>query len=89
MALADTGSGPDVFGYLLNYGVLGILTILWLIGRIRTGADVAAATKRAEDAEQRERDMQNALRTEVVPALVRFTDTAARILDRDADRRHA
>lgn len=74
----------DVLGYLLNYGVLGLFAVLWLTNRIKTAADVTKAEARAEAAEARERALNDTLRTETMPALVRFTDTATRILDRDS-----
>lgn len=86
MLVADQVNGPDLVGYLLNYGILGVLTLLWLTGMVVNATLYKAAVARAEAAEQREREMQTALRAEVVPALVRFTDTATRILDRDAGR---
>lgn len=78
----DVGIDPGILG-LVNLGVLGVFTVAWLRGWVKTGADYAEQRTRAEAAEQRERDMQNALRTEVVPAMLRFTDTASRVLERD------
>lgn len=75
---------------IINYGALGALVILLLTRRLRTAGEVIDADartveerRRAEDAEARERAMAETLRTEVVPAMVRFTDIASRLLDRD------
>lgn len=78
---SDGNGGPDVVGYVLNYGVLGVITALWLAGRIKTGADVLAAVARAEAAEARERELNNVIRADVVPALTRVTELGARLLD--------
>lgn len=82
---AESGSGGiGDFAILLNYGVLGIVTLLWLTGRIETPKRGDKAEERATAAEARERELQDVLRHEVVPALVRFTETGSRILDREA-----
>lgn len=77
-------SDPIVSGIalLLNYGILGLVTILWLTGRIETPKRGDAAERRAEASEAREHELELMLRTEVVPALTRFTEVAGRILDR-------
>lgn len=76
-AIADAG---DLVG-LLNYGILGILFVLWLRRSIRTAGEVAEAdartTKaesRAEAAEARERALYESIRSDVVPAMTRITD---------------
>lgn len=78
----DGGNGLGSLALLLNYGILGIVTLLWLTGRIETPKRGDAAERRAEAAEARERELELVLRTEVVPALTRFTEVAGRILDR-------
>jgi hypothetical protein len=80
------GSDLGELAVLINYGVLGIVTLLWLLGRIETPKRADQAEARALAAEQRERDLNATLRTDVVPALVQFTAAATRILDRDAGR---
>lgn len=84
LLIADAGGGSaNYVAILFNYGVLGVVTILWLLGKIETPRRAEIAEARATAAETRERAMQDTLRNEVVPALVRFTDTATRILERD------
>lgn len=84
--IAATGDGgtvavdPGILS-LLNLGVLGVFTVGWLRGWVKTGADYQAERAERQASEQRERDMQNALRTEVVPAMLRFADQAARVLE--------
>lgn len=78
----DGGSGLGDVAILLNYGVLGVFTLLWLTGRIEGPKRADRAELRAEAAEARERELQKTLRDEVVPAMLRFTETATRILDR-------
>jgi hypothetical protein len=82
LAQASDGGIGD-FAILFNYGVLGVVTLLWLTGRIETPKRGDRAEERATAAEARERELQDVLRHEVVPALVRFTETGSRILDRD------
>lgn len=84
VAQANDGDGSTIgdFAILFNYGVLGIVTLLWLTGRIKTGADVEKAEARAIAAEAERRELANVLRTDVVPAMVKFTEAGQRILDR-------
>lgn len=70
-------------GYILNFGILGVFTVLWLLGKIKTAGDVTKAEARADKAEQAKADLEESLRTDVVPAMTRFTDVASRILDRE------
>lgn len=84
LGAAEGGGSPDVTALvgLINYGVLGALTILWLARRIVTAGELAQAVARAEAAETRERELERAFRAELVPAVIRFTDTATRVLER-------
>lgn len=77
----------DALG-LVNYGILGVLFYLWVTRRIATAGEVrdadartVKAEERAEAAEARERALADVTRAELVPAVVRFTDTAARMLE--------
>lgn len=81
---AEGSDGIGEFAILFNYGVLGVVTLLWLLGRIETPRRGDTAEARAEAAEERERHMQDTMRGEVIPALIRFTETATRLLDRDS-----
>lgn len=82
-AAGDSAAADPLIGYVLNFGVLGVVTVLWITNRIKTAGDVAKAEARAEAAENRERTLNDTIRVDVVPAMVRFTDTATRILDRE------
>lgn len=80
--LADQGGGSDL-ALLLNYGVLGLVTILWLTGRLETPKRADKAEERAAAAEGRLEALEESLRRDVVPAMTRMTEVGARILDRD------
>lgn len=76
-------AGSDVgWERLLNYGVLGIFTVLLATGRLESPkrADRAELALTAE--RQAKSDLEAVFRSDVVPAMTRFTDVAARILDR-------
>lgn len=79
----DATAADPLIGYVLNFGILGVVTVLWITNRIKTAADVTKAEARAEAAEARERNLNDALRADVVPAMTRFTDVATRILDKE------
>lgn len=86
---AGGDSDLDPLAYVVNFGILGIATVLWIRRSIRPGADVvdadartARAEARAEAAETRERQLEQNLRDAVVPAMTRFTESAVRLLDR-------
>lgn len=78
---ASNGDGFDV-ALLLNYGVLGLVTLAWLTRRIVTGGELAAAEARAASAEARARALEDSIRADIVPAMVRFTDVGSRLAER-------
>lgn len=80
LAATDGGNGSDL-ALLFNYGVLGLFTLAWMTGRIETAKRADLAEQRAAAAEQRARTLEDALRTEVVPAMTRFTEVGARIAE--------
>lgn len=71
---------------LLNYGVLGVFAVLLVLGRIEGPKRADKAEARAEAAEERERALHHEIRAEVIPAMIRWTETAARVLERDRER---
>lgn len=87
---ATSGLDP-LTSYLLNFGILGVMTTLWLTGIIRTKGEVQRAEARADRAEARadaaeqaRSELEASVRNDVVPSMTRFTDVASRILDRSA-----
>lgn len=82
MVLADQVGGDVGWERILNYGVLGVFTVLLATGRLESPkrADRAEAALTAERAAKS--DLEAVLRKDVVPAMTRFTDVASRILDR-------
>ena len=77
--------GIDSFGLerLLNYGVLGVFTVLLAVGRLEGPKRADRAEARAEAEAKARSELEAVYRTDVVPALTRFTDIASRILNRE------
>lgn len=78
----DGGGGSDL-ALLFNYGVLGLFTLGWLTGRIETSKRADLAEARAAAAELRARTLEDSLRMDVVPAMVRFTEVGTRLAEKD------
>lgn len=87
--IAAATTAADPIAALLNFGVLGLVAVLFITRRIITVGELdaaraatAAAEARAVAAETRERELERTVREEVVPAMVNVTNVASAILAR-------
>jgi hypothetical protein len=66
---------PPGLASWLNYGMLGVFTVLWLTGRIRRGADYDAVV--AEN-----HRLQQVFEERVLPALMKSNELLGRAVDK-------
>ncbi len=66
---------------LVNYGVLGLVLVLIVLGHLAPGRQVRESREDAEAARAALNAMSQKMIEEVVPALTRVTDATARATD--------
>ena len=74
-------SNADPILTLLNYGVLGLIVLLWLTGKLASGRELERARAASEADREALTAMSAKLIQDVVPALTRVTDATARATD--------
>lgn len=75
--LAQSGSSGEVLN-LAQYGVLGAVIIALLWGRLVVGRQFDKEVQEKKEAQEELRALRDQIQGEIVPALVRSTDTLAR-----------
>lgn len=74
--------GPlDSIPQLLNLGMLGVVLVLLLTGKLSVGSELEHSRKETEDAREDARKLRDAVIEDVVPAMTRMNDLAARMVD--------
>jgi hypothetical protein len=74
--------GPlDSIPQLLNLGMLGVVLILLLTGKLSVGSELDHSRKETEDAREDARKLRDAIIEDVVPAMTRMNDLAAKMVD--------
>jgi hypothetical protein len=82
VAQVTSQPGPlDSIPQLLNLGMLGVVLILLLTGKLSIGSELVHSRKETEDAREDARKLRDAIIEDVVPAMTRMNDLATKLVD--------
>ena len=72
-------------GMLAQYGILGLLVMALIFGKVVPGYVVDQKDKRIEKLEAKVESYETAMQERVLPALIKSTDTLARLTQRNGN----
>lgn len=78
--LAATNTGPDLTS-LFQYGVLGILVVLFIFGKVVPGYILEKREQEIEKLREENKALRSAFEDKVIPALIRSTDVLTKFVE--------